>query len=100
MLLKFSGMPNLVTMHIQLLEEEFQVKLFERLGHKIKITQQGEQLLYYAEKILAFSEEAVLMNPTLGTLLLVKDDESVSFLLKDSFHGWNIICSGCYHYNI
>ncbi|MBU2703368.1 DNA-binding transcriptional LysR family regulator [Sporomusaceae bacterium BoRhaA] len=48
-----------VTMHIQLLEEEFQVKLFERLGHKIKITQQGEQLLYYAEKILAFSEEAV-----------------------------------------
>lgn len=48
-----------VSMHIQLLEEEFQVKLFERLGHKIKITRQGEQLLYYAEKILAFSDEAI-----------------------------------------
>jgi biotin synthase-related radical SAM superfamily protein len=35
-----------------------------------------------------------VMEPTLGTLLLVKDDESVSFLSKDSFHGWNIICSG------
>jgi hypothetical protein len=35
-----------------------------------------------------------VIKPTLGTLLLVKDDESVSFLLKDSFHGWNIICSG------
>ena len=35
-----------------------------------------------------------VMKPTLGILLLAKDDESVSFLLKDSFHGWNIICSG------
>jgi biotin synthase-related radical SAM superfamily protein len=33
------------------------------------------------------------MKP-LGILLLAKDDESVSFLLKDSFQGWNIICSG------
>lgn len=48
-----------VTMHIQLLEDEFRVRLFERLGHKIKITRQGEQLLYYAEKILAFSDAAV-----------------------------------------
>ncbi|WP_371362052.1 HTH-type transcriptional regulator GltR [Sporomusa rhizae] len=48
-----------VTMHIQVLEDEFKIKLFERLGHTIKITSQGEQLLYYAEKILAFSNEAV-----------------------------------------
>ena len=34
------------------------------------------------------------MKPTLGTLLLAKDYESVSFLSKDSFRGWNIICSG------
>lgn len=47
-----------VTMHIQLLENEFNVRLFERLGHKIKLTQEGERLLYYAENILKFSSEA------------------------------------------
>lgn len=47
-----------VTMHIQILEDEFKIKLFERLGHTIKITSEGEQLLYYAEKILTFSNEA------------------------------------------
>lgn len=48
-----------VTTHIQLLEKELNVKLFERLGHKIKLTPQGERLLYYSENILKYSAEAI-----------------------------------------
>lgn len=47
-----------VTTHVQSLEKELNIKLFERLGHKIKLTYQGEQLLYYVENILRFSSEA------------------------------------------
>ncbi len=47
-----------VTTHIKLLESEFKVKLFERLGHKIKLTQEGERLLFYADNILKYSAEA------------------------------------------
>ncbi len=53
-----------VTMHIQILESDLQVKLFERLGHMVKITNEGTQLLYYAEKILAFSEQATAFFST------------------------------------
>ncbi len=53
-----------VTMHIQTLETDLQVKLFERLGHIVKITNEGTQLLYYAEKILAFSEQATAFFST------------------------------------
>jgi DNA-binding transcriptional LysR family regulator len=48
-----------VTTHIKLLEDEFHVRLFERLGHKVKLTHDGKRLLYYAENILKLSEEAV-----------------------------------------
>lgn len=48
-----------VSTHIQLLEKEFKTKLFERLGHKIKLTQEGEHLLYYSGNILKFSDEAI-----------------------------------------
>lgn len=48
-----------VTTHIKLLENELNVKLFERLGHKIKLTGEGKQLLYYADNILKFSSEAL-----------------------------------------
>ncbi len=48
-----------VTTHIQSLENELNVKLFERLGHRIKLTPQGERLLYYSEHILKYSSEAI-----------------------------------------
>lgn len=48
-----------VTTHIQTLERELNVKLFERLGHTIKLTQQGKRLLYYSENILRYSSEAI-----------------------------------------
>lgn len=48
-----------VSTHIQLLERELQVRLFERLAHKITLTQEGQRLLYYAENIIQLSNEAI-----------------------------------------
>lgn len=47
-----------VTGQIQALEEELGAKLFERLGKRIALTPQGEQLLWYAERLLKMAEEA------------------------------------------
>lgn len=57
-----------VSTHIQLLEKEFNIKLFERLGHKIKLTQEGERLLYYSENILKYSDEAIAALSSNGTV--------------------------------
>lgn len=47
-----------VTMHIQTLENELGVKLFERLGRRVTMTQEGECLLTYAEQIVKLSVDA------------------------------------------
>lgn len=47
-----------VTSQIQNLEQEFGAVLFERWGRKIRLTQTGEQMLRYAEQVLALVEEA------------------------------------------
>ena len=53
-----------VTSHIQLLEKEMGVALFERLGHALMLTSAGEQLYSYAEKIIRLDDEthAVLQH--------------------------------------
>lgn len=38
-----------ITNHIQILENEMGVRLFERLGHRVMLTNQGKSLLPYAE---------------------------------------------------
>ena len=47
-----------ITMQIQLLEQELQTKLFERIGREIKLTLKGEIFLEYADKIISLSNEA------------------------------------------
>lgn len=47
-----------VTTHINMLECELGVRLFERLGHKISLTTKGSVLLSYAEKVLQLTAEA------------------------------------------
>lgn len=47
-----------VTTQIKKLEEQYNVRLFERAGQKMMLTQSGEDLLYYAEKILSLLGEA------------------------------------------
>ncbi|MGC7846963.1 LysR family transcriptional regulator [Desulforudis sp. 1088] len=47
-----------ITAQVSSLEDELNTKLFERLGRKITLTRDGEQLLAYAEKILRLSSDA------------------------------------------
>ncbi|WDL96452.1 LysR family transcriptional regulator [Alicyclobacillus sp. ALC3] len=63
-----------VTTQIQVLEREFDVQLFERLGKRVRLTEAGERLLHYADRMLGLAEEAYLFvpgndNPT-GTLTI------------------------------
>lgn len=63
-----------ITSQIQLLEQELNVRLFERLGHKIKLTPEGEKLLPLAEQILKLSNDAkniaVSSDKPSGTLVI------------------------------
>lgn len=47
-----------VTTHIQLLEKELGTVLFERFGHQLMLTTDGERLYDYAEKITKLAEDA------------------------------------------
>jgi len=62
-----------VSSQINSLEGRYGVKLFERIGRKVYLTNAGEVLLPYAEKIIAMFEEAKLAvaktkDPTFGKL--------------------------------
>lgn len=47
-----------VSVRIQTLEEELGVRLFDRLGRRVILTESGERLLGYGKKILDMEEEA------------------------------------------
>ncbi len=46
-----------LSMHIKLLEESFELKLFDRLGREVVATKAGEVLYEYAKKILSLVDE-------------------------------------------
>ena len=46
-----------ITTQVRLLEEEFNTRLFERLGKRIALTADGEKLLYHAKRLLRYSSE-------------------------------------------
>jgi len=48
-----------ISAQIQTLEEELSVRLFDRLGRRILLTEAGERLLQYAEKILDLADETL-----------------------------------------
>lgn len=47
-----------VTTHIQLLEKELNTVLFERFGHQLMLTTDGERLYEYADSITRLAEDA------------------------------------------
>lgn len=47
-----------VTTHIQLLEKELNTLLFERFGQQISLTEDGQRLYDYAERIVKLEEDA------------------------------------------
>jgi len=63
-----------ITNHIQILENEMSVRLFERLGHRVILTDQGKSLLPYAEQVIKLTSEVakIVANPDIpqGTLTI------------------------------
>lgn len=56
---QFSGYTqSTVTTHIQLLEKELNTLLFERFGQQITLTEDGQRLYDYAEKIIKLEDDA------------------------------------------
>src|SRR5436190_8129479 len=52
-----------VTAQIQALETDLGVPLFDRLGKRVTLTDAGQRLLHYAEKMLDLAEEARSIVP-------------------------------------
>lgn len=50
--------PSTVTTHIQLLEKELDVLLFERLGQQVSLTKQGQDFYEYADIIVKLESES------------------------------------------
>ncbi len=50
--------PSTVTTHIQLLEKELDVILFERLGQRVTLTKHGQEFYDYADKIVRLECES------------------------------------------
>jgi len=48
-----------ISHHIRLLEEEFQIRIFNRVKNKLKLTAEGEILLKYARRIIALYDSCV-----------------------------------------
>jgi len=74
-----------VSDHIHALEDEFGVKLFDRLGKRLVLTQSGHRLLEYADLIIHLTEEAHLAIPggdePAGTLVLSAPETLCSYRL-------------------
>lgn len=69
-----------ISAQIQALEEELDVKLFDRLGRRISLTEAGERLLQYAEKIVDLADE------TLAEMGASKEPEgSLTIRVPESF---------------
>jgi DNA-binding transcriptional LysR family regulator len=69
-----------VSAQIQALEEELGVSLFDRLGRGIRLTEAGERLLQYAQKILDLTEETrteVVAAREIAGCLTIRIPESV-----------------------
>ncbi|SFA99658.1 hypothetical protein [Clostridium frigidicarnis] len=72
-----------------MLENEFGCKLFERLGRNICLTNEGNEFLIYAEKILSFcdeSKQSVVGELTpIGALTIATAKTLCVFRLPDLF---------------
>jgi DNA-binding transcriptional LysR family regulator len=74
-----------VTTQIQVLEEELGVRLFDRLGKRVALTDAGKRLLQYTERILQLVDEArsVVTNEEVpgGTLTITAPETLCSYRL-------------------
>lgn len=76
-----------ITSHIQQLEEELQVKLFEKIGRKMNLSSFGKKLLPYVEELLNTEEKIIQLskdkNLIKGTLKIAMGDSLVTYEFQD-----------------
>lgn len=76
-----------VTFQIKQLEEEYSIKLFEKIGRKMVLTQAGENILPYIDKILDLTqkiENSSEDNLTLsGTLKIAMPESLLLYKMQD-----------------
>ncbi|WP_145147814.1 LysR family transcriptional regulator [Paenibacillus xylanexedens] len=84
-----SYVPSTITMQIKSLEEELGVKLLDRLGKRVVLTDAGQQFLPYATKILNDVEEAKCISSQqgelAGTVVIGADEVLCAYLLPSLF---------------
>ncbi len=79
-----------ISTQVRLLEEELGQKLFDRIGKKVCLTQAGELLLGYAERLLRLHDEAKLaiteLNATpKGKVLIGANEATCIYVLPQLF---------------
>ncbi|TJY42127.1 LysR family transcriptional regulator [Cohnella pontilimi] len=77
-----------VTTHIQKLENEYGVVLFERFGRSMRLTSAGEQLLETFERILALYDDSknLVSRQVKGNLQIGTIESLIAFFLPPVFH--------------
>lgn len=73
-----------VTAQIQQLERELGVPLFDRIGNRLALTDAGQRLLGYADRLLTLADEAraaVSTTAPVGTLSISAPETIVTYLL-------------------
>ncbi len=89
---KLGYVQSSVTAHVQALEREFGVPLFERLGRTVKLTDAGVRLLGYADRLLALTEEARRAvagdADATGTLMISAPDTLCAYRLPAVVHAF------------
>ncbi|EAQ76829.1 LysR family transcriptional regulator [Blastopirellula marina] len=73
-----------VTAQVQQLERELGVPLFDRIGNRLALTEAGQRLVGYADRLLALADEAraaVSTTAPVGTLSISGPETIVSYLL-------------------
>lgn len=78
-----------VSVQIRQLEEELNAKLFDRVGHVVRLTQKGRDTLRYAQEILRMcqqmSQDAAEVPETAATIRLATADSLCAPLLTREF---------------
>lgn len=75
-----------VSVQIRQLEQELGTKLFDRVGHMVRLTQKGHDTLHYAQQILRISQQMAQENPeTMTTIRLATADSLCIPLLSRQF---------------
>lgn len=81
-----------ITNQIQALEQDLGTQLFERLGKRIKLTQDGEYLYTYADQILKLADEARdLISSSLtprGSLTIGTAESLCTYRLSEVFNSF------------